>query len=37
MQRLTNTLAGQFKESAKLEKAILKNLASLGFSPKETA
>jgi type I restriction enzyme M protein len=35
MQRLTNTLAGQFKESAKLEKAILKNLASLGFSPKE--
>jgi type I restriction enzyme M protein len=37
MQRLTNTLAGQFKESAKLEKAILKNLASLGFSPKEPA
>jgi type I restriction enzyme M protein len=36
MQRLTNVLAGQFKESAKLEKAILKNLASLGFSPKET-
>jgi type I restriction enzyme M protein len=35
MQKLTNTLAGQFKESAKLEKAILKNLASLGFSPKE--
>jgi type I restriction enzyme M protein len=23
MQRLTNTLAGQFKESAKLEKAIM--------------
>jgi type I restriction enzyme M protein len=35
MQRLTNTLAGQFKESGKLEKAILKNLAGLGFSPKE--
>lgn len=35
MQKLTNTLAGQFKESAKLEKAILKNLAGLGFSPKE--
>jgi len=35
MQRLTNTLAGQFKHGAKLEKAILKNLASLGFSPKE--
>ena len=35
MQRLTSTLAGQFKESAKLEKAILKNLAGLGFSPKE--
>ncbi len=35
MQRLTNTLAGQFKESARLEKAIMKNLASLGFSPKE--
>ena len=37
MQRLTNTLAEQFKESTKLEKAILKNLASLGFSPKEPA
>lgn len=37
MQRLTNTLAGRFKESSKLEKAILKNLASLGFSPKEPA
>jgi type I restriction enzyme M protein len=36
MQRLTNTLAGQFQESSKLEKAILKNLASLGFSPTET-
>jgi type I restriction enzyme M protein len=33
MQRLTNTLASQFQESAKLEKAIIKNLASLGFSP----
>lgn len=37
MQRLTNTLAAQFKESAKLERTILKNLASLGFSPKEPA
>ncbi|MDY0171215.1 MAG: type I restriction-modification system subunit M N-terminal domain-containing protein [Thermoguttaceae bacterium] len=37
MQRLTNTLAAQFKPSAKLEKAIVKNLASLGFSPKEPA
>ena len=35
MQRLTNTLASQFKESDKLEKAILKNLASLGFIPTE--
>ncbi len=35
MQRLTNTLARQFKEGAKLEKAIMKNLSSLGFSPKE--
>jgi type I restriction enzyme M protein len=35
MQRLTNTLAAQFKESAALEKAILKNLAGLGFTPKE--
>jgi type I restriction enzyme M protein len=35
MQRLTNTLAAQFKEGAKLEKAILKNLAGLGFTPKE--
>jgi len=32
-----NTLAAQFKEAAKLEKAILKNLASVGFSPKEPA
>lgn len=37
MQRLTDTLAAQFKQSAKLERAILKNLASLGFSPKEPA
>ncbi len=36
MQRLTNTLARQFKEGAKLEKAIMKNLSSLGFSPKES-
>lgn len=35
MQCLTNTLASQFQESAKLEKAIIKNLASRGFSPKE--
>ncbi|MCL4207662.1 MAG: type I restriction-modification system subunit M [Pirellulaceae bacterium] len=35
MQRLTNILARQFKEGAKLEKAILKNLSNLGFSPKE--
>ncbi|MCC7420982.1 MAG: SAM-dependent DNA methyltransferase [Planctomycetaceae bacterium] len=35
MQRLTNTLAAQFKESSRLEKTILKNLASLGFTPQE--
>jgi hypothetical protein len=35
MERLTNRLAGQFKDGAKLEKAILKNLASLGFTGKE--
>ena len=35
MQQFTNTLATQFKESAALEKAILKNLAGLGFTPKE--
>lgn len=35
MQRLTNTLAGQFAESRKLEKRITKNLASLGFSPEK--
>ena len=31
MQRLTTTLFEQFAESARLEKAIKKNLASLGF------
>jgi type I restriction enzyme M protein len=31
MARLTEELAGQFKESAKLEKAIKKNLGGLGF------
>ena len=35
MQCLTNTLASKFQGSAKLEKAIIKNLAILGFSPKE--
>jgi hypothetical protein len=37
MQRLTNTLAAQFKEGAKLEKAILKNLAGLDFCPEGNA
>jgi len=32
-----NTLDRQFKEGVKLEKAIMKNLSSLGFSPKESA
>lgn len=36
MEQLTGKLKEQFKESAKLEKAILKNLASLGFTGKET-
>lgn len=31
MKRLTATLSQQFAESAKLEKEIRKNLASLGF------
>ena len=35
MELLTATLKGQFKESAKLEKAIIKNLASLGFTGKD--
>ena len=35
MQRLTNTLDTQFKESRKLEKRIAKNLASLGFTPEK--
>jgi type I restriction enzyme M protein len=33
MQRLSKTLIIQFAESAKLEKRIVKNLTSLGFSP----
>lgn len=36
MEQLTAKLNGQFAESAKLEKAILKNLASLGFTGKES-
>jgi len=36
MEQLTAKLKGQFLESAKLEKAILKNLASLGFTGKES-
>lgn len=36
MEQLTAKLKGQFAESAKLEKAILKNLASLGFTGKES-
>ena len=35
MKRLTTTLAQQFTESAKLEKEIRKNLASLGFPLEE--
>jgi type I restriction enzyme M protein len=35
MQQLTAKLKEQFAESARLEKAILKNLASLGFTGKE--
>ena len=37
MRQLTAKLKGQFAESAKLEKAILKNLASLGFTGKESS
>lgn len=36
MEQLTAKLKGQFAESAKLEKAILRNLASLGFTGKES-
>ncbi|QDU59613.1 N-6 DNA Methylase [Planctomycetes bacterium Pan216] len=36
MEQLTAKLKGQFAESSKLEKAILKNLASLGFTGKES-
>ena len=35
MEQLTAKMKSQFKESAKLEKVILKNLASLGFTGKE--
>jgi len=35
MQHLTAKLQDQFTESAKLDKAILKNLATLGFTGKE--
>jgi hypothetical protein len=31
MKRLTGLLGAQFKESAKLEKAILSNLRGLGY------
>jgi type I restriction-modification system DNA methylase subunit len=31
MKRLTEQLDGQFKESARLEKTIVKNLTGLGF------
>ena len=37
MEYLTAKLKGQFKESAKLEKAIVSNLASLGFTGKESS
>lgn len=37
MEQLTATLKGQFQESARLEKTILKNLASLGFTGKESS
>lgn len=37
MKQLTAKLKGQFAESAKLEKEILKNLASLGFTGKESS
>ena len=36
MEQLTAKLKGQFQQSGKLENVILKNLASLGFSPLET-
>ena len=36
MERLTAKLKGQFAESVRLEKAILRNLASLGFTGKES-
>ena len=37
MEQLTAKLKGQFAESAKLEKAILNNLASLGFTGNESS
>jgi type I restriction enzyme M protein len=36
VQRLTNSLAQQFAESAKLNKRIAKNLFSLGFKPNQS-
>jgi type I restriction enzyme M protein len=36
MQRLTNQLQEQFREGGKLQKKILKNLASLGFTGKDS-
>jgi type I restriction enzyme M protein len=37
MEQLTAQLKGQFAESARLEQAILKNLASLGFTGKASS
>ncbi|WP_417851097.1 type I restriction-modification system subunit M [Thalassoglobus sp.] len=37
MEYLTAKLKGQFKESGKLEKTIVSNLASLGFTGKESS
>ena len=37
MEQLTAKLKSQFAESAKLEKRIIKNLASLGFTGKESS
>ncbi|MFO0905803.1 MAG: hypothetical protein U0939_22535 [Pirellulales bacterium] len=37
IEQLTAKLKGQFAESAKLEKAVLKNLTSLGFTGKESS
>ncbi|MFO0818473.1 MAG: class I SAM-dependent DNA methyltransferase [Pirellulales bacterium] len=37
MEQLTSKLKSQFADSGKLEKTILKNLASLGFTGKESS